>query len=220
MSPNQYFLQEDLTLEQLAAFRQQGAVGVDTEMTGLLPFRDRLCLVQISGSNGTTVLVKTQQWEKAHNLKALLQDEQVIKVFHFAIMDCAFLLRYLQVQVANAYCTKIASRLARTYSPSHSLSTLLEELYEIKLDKTQRSTDWCRAELSPAQIQYAASDSIWLVDLRTKLEEILAARGQLETGITFAELNQRCQQFIPTLVHLWVNGWDFGREDGKSVFAH
>lgn len=220
MSANQFFLQEDLTAEQLAGFRQQDAVGIDTEMTGLLPFRDRLCLVQVSSADGTTVLIKTADWSQAHNLKALLLDERVIKVFHFAIMDCAFLLRYLQVEVVNAYCTKIASRLARTYSPSHSLSTLLEELYDIKLDKAQRSTDWCRAELSSAQMQYAANDSIWLVGLRHKLEEILAARGQLETGLTFSELNQSCQKFIPTLVHLWVNGWDFGREDGKSVFAH
>jgi ribonuclease D len=220
MSPNQFFLQEDLDPAQLAHFRQLGVAGVDTEMTGLLPFRDRLCLVQVSAQDGTTVLVKTQQWDKAHNLKTLLQDDQVIKVFHFAIMDCAFLLRYLQAPVANAYCTKIASRIARTYSPNHSLATLLEELYDIKLDKAQRSTDWCRAELSSAQMQYAANDSIWLVDLRNKLEEILASRGKLETGITFSELNQSCQQFIPTLAHLWVNGWDFGREDGKSVFAH
>jgi ribonuclease D len=215
-----YELKEDLSEVDLARLSAAHTVALDCEMTGLNPNRDLLCLVQLSDGADPTLILKTQDWSKADNLRALLVDPAVTKIFHFAIMDCGFLLKYLGVMPVNAYCTKIASKLARTYSPEHGLSALVSELLEIDMDKTQQTTFWGGDSLSERQLQYAGRDVAYLIEIRERLESILKKKGTLPTGITYKELNLKCQAFIPYLTHLWVNGWDFGREDRSSVFGH
>lgn len=215
-----YALQEDLTDDDLERLLACEAVAVDTELTGLNPNRDLLCLVQICDDDRTVNFLKTRNWAACENLKRLLLDPGVIKIFHFALADCSFFLTNLGVTVQNAYCTKIASKIARTYSPEHSLSVLVKEFFRVDLDKTQTSTDWLRDDLTPEQLKYAANDVLWLIDLKRELEGILSRKGNLPTSLTYEELNARCQTFIPNLVHLSVNGWDFGREDRNSVFGY
>lgn len=215
-----YELKEDLTEADLERLRAAHTAALDCEMTGLNPNRDLLCLVQISDGADPTLIVKTQDWSQAANLRALLVDPAVTKIFHFAIMDCGFLLKYVGAMPVNVYCTKIASKLARTYSPEHGLAALVSELLDIEMDKSQQTTFWGSDELSERQLIYASRDVAYLIEIREKLEKILKKKGGLPTGTTYKELNTKCQAFIPTLTHLWVNGWDFGREDRSSVFGH
>ncbi len=210
-------LQEDLTEDDLNRFRQAAVVAVDCEMTGLNPHRDLLCLVQICDRSGTVRIVRTQHWRDAQHLKALMQDAAVVKIFHFAIMDCAFLMQSLGVEVNNAYCTKIASKLARTYTEEHSLVTLVKEILGVELNKSEQSSFWLAEVLTAKQLTYAANDVLYLIELRERLSAMLERKGALPTGVSYVELNQSCQQFIPALVHLWVNGWDFGRQERSAA---
>ena len=215
-----YTIQDDLTDEDLVRLLACEAVAVDTELTGLNPNRDLLCLVQICDADRTVNFLKTRNWAASENLKRLLLDPGVVKIFHFALADCSFFLTNLGVTVQNPFCTKIASKIARTYSPEHSLSVLVKEFFRVELDKSQTSTDWLRDDLTPEQLKYAANDVLYLIDLKRELEAILMRKGSLPTGLTYTEMNNRCQAFIPDLVHLSVNGWDFGREDRSSVFGY
>jgi ribonuclease D len=215
-----YSIQADLTAEDLARLRKSEAVGIDTEMTGLNPHRDLLCLVQVSDHDGNVVFVKRRDWERAAGLRELLEDEGVMKVFHFALMDCSFLMKHTGAIPRNVFCTKIASKLARTYSPEHGLSRLLQELLEVKLDKTQQTSNWLAEKLSQDQLRYAANDVIWLNELRARLEKLLETKGSLPSGITYRELNERCRAFVPTLCHLFLGGWEVGGENRHAVFAH
>jgi ribonuclease D len=212
-------IQEDLTSQDLERLRRAAVIAVDTELTGLNPHRDLLCLVQIADGDSNVNFLKTTDWSQSLNLKALLMDPGVTKIFHFAVADCSFFLSHLGATVESAYCTKIASKIARTYSPEHSLSALIKEFFKVELDKTQTSTDWLRDDLTPEQLSYAANDVIWLIRLKAELDSLLRRKGRLPTGLTYTELNARCQALLPTLVHLAVNGWDFGREDRSSVFG-
>lgn len=213
-------LQEDLTIEDLKRIRASKIIAVDTELTGLNPNRDLLCLVQMCDQNGNLNFIKTKDWLKAKNLKTMLEDVSIKKVFHFALADCGFFLTKLGVETKNAFCTKIASKIARTYSPEHGLNTLVKEFLSKELDKSQTSTDWMRDDLSPKQLTYAANDVLWLLQIKSELENILERKGVLPTGISYVQLNEQCQAFIPSLVHLSVNGWDVGSEDRKSIFGH
>ena len=213
-------LQEDLTTEDLERFQRSAIVAVDTETTGLNPHRDVVCMVQLCDRHGYVNIIRASDWTKSYVLRKLLEDQSITKVFHYALFDCSMLLHNLNVEVANPYCTKIASKIARTYTSEHSLNSLVKELFEIELDKSQQSTDWLREQISQKQLEYAANDVAWLIELKTILDRMLVRRGLLPTGITFTDLNERCQQFIPTLVHLWVNGWNFGTEDRASIFSH
>jgi len=142
------------------------------------------------------------------------------KIFHFAMMDCSFLLHYTRVEPVNLYCTKIASKIARTYSPDHGLAKLTSELLGTKLDKTQQTSFWLAPKLSQAQLKYAANDVMWLNELRAELETIMDAKGALPSGMTYRELNDRCQDFLPTLIQLFLNDWDVGQGDRSAIFAH
>jgi ribonuclease D len=217
---SQFKLQEDLSPEDLDRLLACDTVAVDTELTGLNPNRDLLCLVQIADGGRNVNFLKTRNWDGCANLKRLLLEPSVIKIFHFALADCSFFLTNLGVSVQNAYCTKISSKIARTYSPEHSLSVLVKEFFRVELDKSQTSTDWLRDDLTPEQLKYAANDVLYLIHLKRELEAILDRKGSLPSGLTYVELNARCQAFIPNLVQLSVNGWDFGREDRNSVFGY
>lgn len=184
-------------------------VAIDTETMGLNNKRDRLCVVQLSSGDGSAHLVKFDGKDySAPNLKKLLADKNVVKLFHFARFDIGALYTYLGVVTAPVYCTKIASRLARTYTDHHSLKTLCRDVLGVELDKQQQTTDWGSEILSPEQINYAASDVLHLHALRTALEAALAREGR-------SHLANACFDFLPSRSLLDVAGW--AEED---IFAH
>lgn len=184
------------------------SVAIDTETMGLLPHRDRLCLVQLSRGDGTAHLVQMEGPSyNAPNLKALVADPKVKKLFHFARFDVAILVRSLEVDCPNVYCTKIASKLARTYTDKHSLRALCKELLGIDLNKQQQSSDWGAAELSTEQLNYAASDVYYLHSLKAQLDQMLAREGRVA-------LAQACFDFVETRAALDLQGWPY------DIFEH
>jgi ribonuclease D len=212
-------IQNDLSDQDLERLLESKIAAVDCEFGGLNPHRDQLYVVQLCDRNKTINVIKTSDWERAGNLKKLFLSQDVTKVFHFAVMDCAFILSHCKVVVAKPYCTKIASKLARTYTSSHSLNSLMEEFYGITKVKSIQTSFWGWAELSEEQKDYAVKDVIYSLGIKENLEKILSAKGNLPTGMSYSELNTLCQGFITTLVTLWMNGWDFGLEDPNSVFG-
>jgi ribonuclease D len=184
-------------------------VAVDTETMGLRPHRDRLCLVQLSGGDGTAHLVQLDgnDWS-APNLKALLSDPSVLKIFHFARFDVAALQHHLGVMTAPIYCTKIASRLARTYTDRHGLKDLCSELLGVDLSKQQQSSDWGAEKLTDQQRHYAASDVLHLHALKARLDAMLQREGR-------AEMAEACFRFVPTRAQL-----DLASFEDTDIFAH
>ena len=192
-----------------AGLKLGAVVAIDTETMGLDPARDRLCLVQLSAGDGSAHLVQMPAGPAdAPNLKALLADPNVTKLFHFARFDMAMLRKALGVVTAPVYCTKIASKLARTYTDRHGLKDLCRELLGVDLSKQQQSSDWGAPQLSKDQIEYAASDVLHLHALKARLDEMLAREGR-------TALAQSCFEFLATRVALDLAGW---RED--DIFAH
>jgi len=185
------------------------AIAIDTETLGLKPARDKLCLVQISVGDGSAHLVQVDRATyDAPRLKAVLADAAVTKIFHFARFDVAVLKAYLGVETTNIYCTKIASRLVRTYTDRHGLKDLVKELLGIELDKQQQSSDWGAHMLSEQQKKYAATDVIYLHELKARLDQMLEREGR-------TALAKSCFEFLPTRAALDLAGW--AEED---VFAH
>jgi ribonuclease D len=185
------------------------AVAVDTETMGLHPGRDRLCLVQLSGGDGDAHLVQIGPGTTpAPNLAALLGDPSRLKLFHFGRFDIAVLLNRMGVLTRPVYCTKIASRLVRTYTDRHGLKDLVRELLDLDISKHQQSSDWGAADLSPAQLEYAASDVLHLHRLREALDARLAREGR-------TELAKACFAFLPTRAQLALAGCGY-----VDVFAH
>jgi ribonuclease D len=184
-------------------------VAIDTETMGLNPARDRLCLVQLSGGDGDAHLVQIgQEQEHAPNLERLLADPAVLKLFHYGRFDIAVLLNRFGVLTRPVYCTKIASRLVRTYTDRHGLKDLVREMLEADISKQQQSSDWGAAELSPAQLDYAASDVLHLHRLRDALDARLAREGR-------RDLAAACFGFLPERARLDLAGWD-----EVDIFAH
>ena len=184
-------------------------MAVDTETLGLVPARDRLCLVQLSAGDGSAHLVQFNQGSyNAPNLKRLLSDDTIEKIFHFARFDLAILKTYLGVECSPIFCTKIASKLCRTYTDRHGLKDICRELIEISLSKEQQSSDWGTRELTAAQKTYAASDVIYLHELREKLRLMLLREKRLD-------LAQACFQFLPHRVTLDLSGWP-----NTDIFEH
>jgi ribonuclease D len=185
------------------------SVAVDSETMGLRPERDRLCLVQLSAGDGDAHLVQLPQGDyAAPNLKALMLDASVTKIFHYARFDVAVMQAYLGVMTTPVYCTKIASKLVRTYTDRHGLKDLCRELLGIDLSKQQQSSDWGAETLSEEQLHYAASDVLYLHQIRGILDERLAREGR--TGIAEA-----CFGFLPTRAQL-----DLIRYDDQDIFSH
>jgi len=191
-------------------FSADNVIAIDTETQGLNPQRDRLCVVQISNGDGNAHLVQLfpDDFSEAPNLKRILSDENVTKIFHFARFDVAILKKYLDIDVAPIFCTKIASKLVRTYTDRHGLKDLTRELTGIEMDKKQQSSDWAAIELSKAQQEYAASDVYNLHELKDKLTIMLNREGRMD-------LAQACFDFLPHRATLDLNGW--GDDD---IFAH
>jgi ribonuclease D len=199
--------QEDLPADVVFA---DGPIAVDTEAMGLVPGRDRLCLVQLSDGKGDEHLVRFARGSdfSAPNLKALLSDPNRLKLYHFARFDVATMRAYLGIIAAPLYCTRTASRLVRTYTDRHGLKDLVKELLCIEISKQQQTSDWGADELSDAQREYAASDVRFLHQLKEKLDERLARENRVE-------LAQACFDFLPHRALLDLAGWA-----EQDVFAH
>lgn len=184
-------------------------VAIDCETMGLNPHRDRLCVVQLSGGDGNAHIVQVARGQtEAPNLAALLENPDVLKLFHFGRFDIAAMYNAFGALAAPVYCTKIASKMVRTYTDRHGLKFLLQELLGVDISKQQQSSDWGAPELTDAQLDYAASDVLYLHRLREVLDERLAREGR-------TELAQACFDFLPTRARLDLEGWP-----EIDIFAH
>ena len=192
-----------------ADFSAGTSVAIDSETLGLKPARDKLCLVQLSTGDGNAHLVQIDRTtNKAPNLVAVLADPKITKIFHFARFDVAVLKHYLGVETSSIYCTKIASRLVRTYTDRHGLKDLVKELLGIELDKQQQSSDWGAHMLSEQQKKYAATDVLYLHELKARLDQMLEREGR-------TQIAKACFDFLPTRAALDLMGWS-----EEDVFAH
>lgn len=199
--------EEDISAEDAA--RYADAIAIDTETLGLVPRRDRLCVVQLSPGDGTADVIRIRAGQtEAPNLSAMLADAGRTKIFHYGRFDIAVLFQTFGVTAANVFCTKIASRLTRTYTDRHGLKDNLKEMLEIDISKAQQSSDWAAETLSQAQLEYAASDVLYLHALRDKLMHRLVRDGRLEHA-------EACFQFLPTRAKLDLLGWE-----ETDIFAH
>ena len=196
-------------LSEAAATRYDDRVAIDTETLGLNPHRDRLCLVQLSPGDGTADIVQIAKGQKrAPNLARLLRDRKRIKIFHYGRFDIAVLERAFGVRARPVFCTKIASKLTRTYTDRHGLKELARELLDVELSKQQQSSDWAAETLTDAQLAYAASDVLHLHALMDALVARLGREGRLKEA-------QDCFRFLPTRARLDLMGWP-----DDDIFAH
>ena len=202
-----HFHEEDLPAEVKFA---DGPIAVDTEAMGLVPGRDRLCLVQLSDGKGDEHLVRFKRGSdySAPNLKTLLADSARLKLYHFARFDVGIMQAYLGILAAPLYCTRTASRLVRTYTDRHGLKDLIKELLNVDVSKQQQTSDWGAPELSDAQRDYAASDVRYLHQLKEKLDERLEREDRVG-------LAQACFDFLPARALLDIAGWP-----EQDIFAH
>lgn len=184
-------------------------VAIDCETMGLNPHRDRLCLIQMSGGDGECHLVQVAKGQtKAPNLCKMLEDPKVLKLFHFGRFDIAALHHTFGATTAPVYCTKIASRLVRTFTDRHGLKTLLQDMVGIDISKHQQQSDWGAETLTDAQLDYAASDVLYLHQLKEKFDAMLTREGRMDTA-------QACFDFLPTRAKLDLAGWP-----DTDIFAH
>jgi len=202
-----YLHEEDLPADVRFA---DGPIAVDTEAMGLIPGRDRLCVVQLSDGKGDEHLVRFRRGSdySAPNLKSLLADSDRLKLYHFARFDLGIMSAYLGIMAGPVYCTRTASRLVRTYTDRHGLKELVKELLNVDLSKQQQTSDWGADDLTDAQRDYAASDVRYLHQLKEKLDERLAREDRVA-------LAQACFEFIPTRAMLDLAGWA-----EQDIFAH
>jgi ribonuclease D len=198
----------DISEETLDRYLAAKAIAIDTETMGLIPGRDRLCLIQLCDPDGFVTAIRVpRNHRSAPHLKRLLEDPQVEKVFHFARFDVAQLSHTFGIDTQPIFCTKIASKLARTYTGSHGLKSLVQELEGIELDKTAQSSDWGNAEnLTPKQLSYAANDVRYLLSVRDKLQVMLEREERWE-------LAKKCFQCIPVFTELDLQQY-------KDIFEH
>ena len=194
-------------LPDLSAYK--GAVAIDTETMGLDPNRDRLCVVQLSPGDGSADVVQIAAGQKkAPNIERLLADKSLVKIFHFARFDLGVLAKSFGVMAGPVYCTKIASRLARTYTDKHGLKDLTREVLSIDVSKQQQLSDWGADALTDAQVSYAATDVLYLHALKEKLDAMLAREGR-------TDLAAACFRFLPDRVRLDLAGWA-----AEDIFSH
>lgn len=189
----------DLEPELYEAYARSAYLCVDTETTGLNPHRDRLCLVQLCNEAGLTTVMQVTSYDMPLLVK-LLEAERPLKIFHFARFDLAMLRAKLGVRIWNVYCTKVASKIARTFSGNHGLKDLTKDLLGITLDKSVQTSYWGADDLTPAQLVYSANDVRYLIPLKEKLDMMLVREGR-------AELALQCMRNLPTVVELDLGGW-------------
>jgi ribonuclease D len=206
--PDFQICNSDIDDTTLSTYLQSDAIAVDTETMGLIPQRDRLCLVQLCDNAGNITAVKISRGQtKAPNLKKLLEATNIVKIFHYARFDVATLRYYLGINIEPIFCTKIASKLARTYTNRHGLKELIQELEQVELDKSAQSSDWGNAEnLTEAQLKYAGNDVRYLISARQKLINMLQREERYDLAI-------KCFQCLPTIVSLDLTQF-------KDIFEH
>ena len=207
---NYQLFQNDLPKQSLKSFK--GEITIDTETLGLNIKRDRLCLIQLRNeSNKKVYLIKFDKNispANSKNIKSLLEDKSLTKIFHYARFDMAVLKENLNINVRNVFCTKIASKLTRTYSSKHGLKDLVKEILNVELDKTEQTSDWSQKKLTKQQIQYAMNDVIYLSDLKKNLEAKLLEAKRIKTF-------KSIMNFLDTRVELDLMGWE-----NTDIFAH
>ncbi len=188
--------QSDIDEEYFEAYSKDTHLAIDCEMMGLNPRRDRLCLVQICDSSNRFSLIQILPDQKvAPRLQKLFENPEITKIFHFARMDMQFLKAFLGIKLQGVFCTKIASKLARTYTDKHGLKELIREFFDVNIDKKNQSSDWGKKILSKDQLDYAAEDVRYLISLEFQLTEILIRENRLD-------LAEQCFAFLPTLIEL------------------
>ena len=216
-----YKLTSDIPDNLMKSYLSESVIAIDTELHGLRLFRDEVCLVQICDDKKNVSLIKPENNQAPPNLKHLLTDPDVTKIFHFAISDVAFIKTSLNIEVRPFNCTKVMSKLIRTYTQDHGLKDLILEVHGKQINKEQQQSNWDSEKLSEKQLKYAANDVLYLVYIYRKLLEMMNKRSPLKSGITISELNQKAQSILPGLVELLIHG--YGDKDGgweSSLFSH
>jgi len=222
MSQNSNFqIVEDLNDQQLIAYTSKKVIAVDTELHGLKMDRDNICLIQLGDDARNVTLIRPNLERPPKNLKILLEDPSVRKLFHFALTDVAFFATSIGIVVENFRCTKVMSKIVRTYTESHGLKNLCEELLGIELSKQQQQTNWASPDLTQKQLEYAASDVYYLIEIYYQLEKMMTYRPPLPSGKSIDEINEIAQKILPGLVQILINGYG-DRDQGweTSLFAH
>lgn len=211
----------DIPDSLLQRYLRQKTIAMDTEFQGLRLGRDQVSLVQICDRDNNVCIIRPTPPKAPPNLKKLLTHSKTVKVFHYALADVAFLKMSLGIDVHPFNCTKVMSKLIRTYTDRHSLKALVKEIAGFEMDKDSQSSNWEEKNLSPAQLKYAANDVIYLLQIYETLGKMLKKRGKLPSGISPLELNAQSQAVLPTLVQLILNGYG-DRDSGweTSIFVH
>ena len=196
-------------------------IAVDTELHGLTMNRDQICLVQLCDQEEQVCLVRPNRDGGYSRLKALMENQEVLKVFHFALTDVAFFRTSLNIEVTPFCCTKVMSKLIRTYTQNHGLKDLHMELLGIQMEKEQQQTNWAESDLSQNQLKYAANDVLRLLEIFERLQKMIISRNRLPGGKTISELNETAQSMLPGMVELLVHGYgDLDRGWQTSLFSH
>jgi len=196
-------------------------IAVDTELHGLTMNRDQICLVQLCDQEEQVCLVRPKRGAGVSRLKALMENKDVLKVFHFALTDVAFFQTSLNIEVTPFCCTKVMSKLIRTYTQNHGLKDLHMELLGIQMEKEQQQTNWAESDLSQNQLKYAANDVLRLLKIFELLQKMIISRNSLPGGKSISELNETAQSMLPGMVELLVHGYgDLDRGWQTSLFSH
>ncbi|MBT5834548.1 MAG: 3'-5' exonuclease [Deltaproteobacteria bacterium] len=216
-----YSITSDIPDNLLELYLSKQEIAIDSEFHGLRLYRDEVCLIQICDDKKNVCLVKPDTNKVPPNLKQLLTDSGVTKIFHFAISDVSFIKTSLDIEVTPFCCTKVMSKLIRTYTQGHGLKDLSLELLGHEINKEQQQTNWSKTNLTQKQLEYAAKDVLDLIQIYKKLSQMMDNRPPLSTGTTIRELNIKAQSMLPGLVELLIHG--YGDKDGgwgSSLFSH
>ena len=217
----EYLINDDIPEGIFKNFMKLEKIAVDTELHGLTMNRDQICLVQICDQEEQVCLVRPKRGADFSRLKTLMENKDVLKIFHFALTDVAFFQTSLNIEVTPFSCTKVMSKLIRTYTQSHGLKDLHMELLGIQMEKEQQQTNWAKSDLSQNQLKYAANDVLRLLEIFERLQIMITSRNMLPGGKTISELNETAQSMLPGMVELLVHGYgDLDRGWQTSLFSH
>ena len=216
-----YSIHDDIPEVIFNNFMKLEKIAVDTELHGLTMNRDQICLVQLCDQEEKVCLVRPNRDAGYSRLKALMENKDVLKVFHFALTDVAFFRTSLNIEVTPFCCTKVMSKLIRTYTQNHGLKDLHMELLGIQMEKEQQQTNWAESDLSQNQLKYAANDVLRLLEIFERLQKMIISRNRLPGGKSISELNETAQSMLPGMVELLVHGYgDLDRGWQTSLFSH
>ena len=216
-----YLIHDDIPEGIFNNFMKLEKIAVDTELHGLTMNRDQICLVQLCDQEKQVCLVRPNRGAGYSRLKALMENKDVLKVFHFALTDVAFFKTSLNIEVTPFCCTKVMSKLIRTYTQNHGLKDLHMELLGIQMEKEQQQTNWAESDLSQNQLKYAANDVLRLLEIFERLQKMIISRNKLPGGKSISELNETAQSMLPGMVELLVHGYgDLDRGWQTSLFSH